>query len=179
MVQAEGSHRESLPHRYLTAKGWSKTMRTRITGSGSVRALINLRIFITLIIMVDLWYRFVWGYRSGRLQSLLPYTSILRPVMLVRGSSRRARPCVAQPCRLLAALQIARQSSMRAATASFLATVVSARQVLLVFMSFLVVAAAMSIAMIRVGTGEGGASGFADFQSSWITMFTFVCTGEK
>ena len=92
---------------------------------GKMRTLFLARIILLVLFLVDWLFRVFVGYRTGRTSTLLPITSVLRPLFIV-----------------------ARVTALRSALGSFASTLILARRVLALFASFLVVTSGISIALL-------------------------------
>lgn len=113
--------------------------------------------FTVLVIMLGDWVARVFvGYRTGDGGAFtLPYTAVLRPVVLAL-----------------------RSGPTRRAFHIFVGTLLSARDTLLLIFAFVAVSAVVCMVLLRnVVTGDGDrARGFATYHDSWLTLFTYLFT---
>eukprot|EP00736_Rhodelphis_marinus_P006538 Rmarinus@m.25199 len=118
-----------------------------------------IRIVLTVCIAVD-WVVRAAGvnYYTGweERKTLLPYSSMLRPVLLVVQSETLAWT-----------------------TISLFTTIANAKHVFVVLVCFLAVAASMGICLLEGVYTELLGRGFDNFGSAFTTMFIFIDTGEN
>lgn len=106
----------------------------------------------------DFCMRIIFRYKTGPdKQFILPYSCLLRPVLLILQSA-----------------------SLRNVIHHFVITLVKSRDVFILAISFMTVAAAGSILLLQGRLQDQGfARGFDDFRWSFLTMFVFTSNGEN
>eukprot|EP01029_Cantina_marsupialis_P022665 TRINITY_DN553_c0_g1_i2.p1 TRINITY_DN553_c0_g1~~TRINITY_DN553_c0_g1_i2.p1 ORF type:complete len:669 (+),score=121.84 TRINITY_DN553_c0_g1_i2:711-2717(+) len=121
-----------------------------------------VRVGLILALFLDLVYRvliddYYWG--NSNFSVRLPYTSMLRPLLLILCNKHVMHACK-----------------------SFIATLFFARDVFIMFGCFLVISAVVGTLLISDDFYEFGHSkirGFTDSRSSFLTMFVFLTSAEN
>eukprot|EP00736_Rhodelphis_marinus_P001255 Rmarinus@m.23591 len=135
-------------------------MRDRTTNERVFRKRNIIRALMTVLIFFD-WLIRVCGveYTTGGTEgTLLPYSSIVRPILVV-----------------------AQNDNLASTFINFFKTIVEAKDVFVVLLCFLAVSASMGITLLQ-GVYEDAVKlgrGYDDFRSAFITSFIFIATGEN
>lgn len=122
---------------------------------GKLRVRALLRVFCIVLMAGDWLVRLGSDYRtgpSGFADFALPYSSLLRPLVVVL-----------------------RMQVLRVSAKNFVATIVKARRVFLLSVSFLMIFATISVALLRGASSSTELGrGFDDFRSGALTAFIFL-----
>eukprot|EP00736_Rhodelphis_marinus_P013814 Rmarinus@m.22562 len=131
------------------------------TGATSLRYRTIIRAATTTLISIDWLFRFLSEdpYETGGdFNTYLPYSSTLRPMLLV-----------------------AQNDHLASSFSNFFKTLIFAQDVVVVFLCFLCMGASMGITLFQ-GTYDNSdeiGRGYDDFRSAYYVMFIFLGTGDN
>lgn len=144
--------RPGIPQQYLNINGHTVNI-------ARMRRVAGFRFVCILVIFVDFVFRAATDYRTGPVEFafLLPYSAVLRPMLLVT-----------------------RSSTVRSSAKNFAATILKSSSVFILAISFLMFAGATGVSLLEGRLGTAGLGrGFDTFREALVTMFVFVTTGEN